>query len=240
MSGIRISANVQIVGIAPLEMIAKLSPVERNKAAAQSVTYLVQRHLTDYNRSHPNALGGKRTNHYRKLALSTNWQANDSDATVAISDFRAAMTILGGEIRPGKNASFKSGKPTAALTVPAHSESYGERAQKFDGKSQLIWFKQAKGDCVGMIVDRIAQKLGAGKIRKEGQIIGGKLSEKGVFKFKRVLYWLLSRATIKGRPDSIPNEKAIVDGAVDGIRALVQSVFRNSNKAVATVYGRAN
>lgn len=241
MSGIAIKAEVQLVGIAPLDMIEKLDGRTVNTAMGLSVQYLVQRHLTAYNRSHPNALGGKRTNHYRQLALSTNLQSDISDKStvVAISDFRAAMTILGGKITAGKNASFKSGKPTAALTIPAHSESYGERAQKFDGKTQLIWFKTPRGNCVGMIVDKLLQRLGAGKVRKEGAIRDGKLNEKGVFKFRRVLYWLMKEVTIKGRPDAIPNDKEIVDGAVAGVRMLVQRIFRDSPKATAVVYGRS-
>lgn len=234
---IAIKAKVTVAGVMPIDLIAKLDPLSRNKAAAQSVTYLVQRHLTDYNRSHPNQLGGKRTNHYRMLALATNFTATEKDATVAISDFRASMTILGGRVVAGKNASFKSGKPTAALTIPAHSESYGERAKKFDGKTTLIWFKEPKGKLVGMIVDAIRQKLSKGKIRKEGAITGGKLSESGTFKFKRVLYWLVTEAIIKGRRESIPSDEQITDGAVAGVRMLVQSVFKNSNRAAAVVYG---
>lgn len=236
MSSVRIHAEVKVTGIAPQAMIDQLGPKARNEAAAQSVTILVQRRLTDYDRAHPNQLGGRRTHHFRALAQSTNWSATDTEGVVAVSDFRASQTILGGIIRPGKGTSFKTGKPTSALTAAASADSYGERAQKFEGRSQLIWFKHPHGKLLGMIVDKTVQRLGAGKVRRNGSIMGGKLDEKGVFRYKRVLFWLLSEANQKGNPESIPNDSEIVQGAVAGVSALVKDVFQNSQKAAAVVW----
>lgn len=232
---IALKATVKVSGVAPSAMLDKLGGEARNKAAAQSVSFLVQRHLTDYNRGHANQLGGKRTNFYRQLAQSTNWSADETRGIVAISDFRASQTIFGGTIKPGKSASFKSGKPTAALTIPASADSYGERAKKFDGKSVAIYFKVPHGKLLGMIVDRNIQRLGVGKVRREGAIIGGKLNDKGVFKFKRVLFWLVSEVTQRGRRDAIPSDQEITDGAIAGVRLLVQTVFRSGSGGVAVI-----
>lgn len=236
MSAISLTATAQLIGVAPAEMIARLGPADRNKAAAQNVTFLVQRHLTDFNRSHGNRLGGKRTNFYRQLAQSTNWSADEGGATVVISDFRASQTILGGLIQAGKNASFESGKPTAALTIPATAEAHGERAEKFRNKSTLIWFRSPHGKLLGMIVDSERQRLGKGKVRRNGAIFGGKLSESGAFTFKRVLYWLVSEVNQKGTPEAIPTNPEIVQGAVDGVGKLVKTVFARSKQATAVVY----
>ncbi len=232
---IRLSAAITLTGIAPLDLIEKLSPVERNKAASISVTNLVQRHLTDYDRSHPNQLGGKRTHHYRRLAQSTNWNADEVQGVVNISDFRAAQTILGGKITPGKNPSYTSGKPTRALTIPATAEAHGERAKKFDGKSVAFYFKTPHGKLLGMIVDKQAarRKVSSGTNIARGS---ASLSEKGVFKFKRVLFWLVSEVDQKPNPGAIPSDDQIVDGAILGVRKLVRDVFRDSPKATAVVW----
>lgn len=239
MSSLSITSTVTLTGIGPLELINKLGPTERNSWAARSVQNLVKRHLVDFNRGHGNKLEGKRTNFYSQLAESMRWEASDEGATVSITDFRARQTILGGLIKPGKNASAVSGKPTAALTIPASADSYNTRAKDWLGKSVAIYFKAPHGKLLGMIVDRNLQRLGAGKVRRNGAIMGGKLNEKGVFKFKRVLFWLVSEANQKGTPDAIPTEGEITQGAVDGVRDLVQHVFKGSG-GVGIVRGGAS
>lgn len=196
---IGLTTTVSTSGLGLFQDILKLNPRSLNMAGAQSARVLVIDHLRAYDRANPNKLGGKRVHIAGQMADSTRAEATAEEGAVIIAHPFANFFIRGGTIRPGKGISFATGGPTRALTAAASAESYGERAEKFKGSSAAIYFKVPRGKLVGMIVTKD--------------------------KFKKVLYWLLSEATIKGRPDAIPTEQQVMDAALGGMQKFI---FRNT------------
>ena len=199
-------------GLLPGQALDKVSPAELNAAAGRSVQSLLVTHLTQYNRSHPNKLGGKRTNWYRQMAEATHLTVTPEQALVSIAHIGARIGILGGTIYPGVNASFVSGKPTRLLTIPANAAAHGERAQKFSDRLMMIIFKRQKSSgLVGMLVEKAAVSA------------KGKPAKKGVM--NRIMYWLTGRATIKPAPDLLPDDKAIEASAYAGALLLIKRIW---------------
>lgn len=210
--------SLDLTGMLPSQALEKLNARELNVAAGRAVQSLLGRHLTDYNRAHPNKLGGKRTNWVRQMAESLNLTATDDEALLSISHIGARIGILGGVIRPGKGTSFTSGKPTRLLTIPAHASAHGERAQKFADRLRMIIFKRPKSSgLVGMLVEAEATKVNsAGKVNEK--------LKKG-FGFSRIMYWLTGKATIKPAPDLLPKPDDIMNEAYKGALMLIKRVW---------------
>ena len=86
-------------------------------------------HLRAYNRDHPNALGGRRTNFYAAAANSANYRLVGEDGVViSIPHQGLALRLFGTGGLPGGvlkpvNAKF--------LTLPASPEAHGKRAREF-------------------------------------------------------------------------------------------------------------
>lgn len=210
--------EIALEGMLPGQALDKLKPAELNTAAGRGVQSLLGAHLTQYNRTHPNKLGGKRQNWYRQMAESLHLTATAEEALLSIAHIGARIGILGGVIYPGAGASFVSGKPTRLLTIPANAAAHGERAQKFADRLRMIIFKRAKpSGLVGMLVEAEATKLNA-----KGQA-NSKL-KRGI-PFQRIMYWLTGRATIKPAPDLLPDEQAITASAYAGALALIKRVW---------------
>lgn len=210
--------EIGLEGMMPGQLLDKIRPAELNTAAGRSVQSLLGAHLTQYNQTHPNKLGGKRQNWYRQMAESLHLTATDQEALLSIAHIGARIGILGGVIYPGVGPSFVSGKPTRLLTIPANAAAHGERAQKFGDRLRMIIFKRAKpSGLVGMLVEAEPTKVNA-----KGQV-NSKL-KRGI-PFQRIMYWLTGRATIKPAPDLLPDEAAIVASAYAGALALIKRIW---------------
>lgn len=101
----------------------------------RAVVELTSRHVAEWGLSHPNKLGGKRTQHWGIIAGKIN-PAN----TLSVSKANATMTLNGDDM-PGitralGNVTITAGSKTPGvkfLTIPARSESYGVRARSIPG-----------------------------------------------------------------------------------------------------------
>jgi hypothetical protein len=201
-------------GFVPEALMEQLKPSVLNKIAGQAVTQLVIKHLTGYDRGHPNKLGGKRTHFIRDMARNTNLRkADDSEAIVSISHIGARLRILGGTVLPGKGTSFISGKPTRALTIPANAEAYGSGAKKFADKLSAVYFNPARGHLVGMLLERLKPK---------GERRGKAKNAK-----PRVMFWLVDQATIKPNPGLLPPTEEMQRVSIEAQRKLVMRLMKS-------------
>lgn len=98
-------------------------------------------HVAQWGLSHPNKLGGKRTNYWAGIAA----KINPAD-TMEVSGHRAVIT-LGGNAMPGLMRAFGPvtivpGTKTPGvkyIPLPARSESYGMRPREFGAALMVFW-----------------------------------------------------------------------------------------------------
>lgn len=114
------------------KVLGKFGKKEIGQVIGAHVANLVQAHLMRYNKEHPNALGGPRTNYYAKAAKSTHWQTTGDGVKVSVPHVGIGLLYYGGTVRPGKGISSKTGKPTRRLTIPAIAAAHGKSAAEFN------------------------------------------------------------------------------------------------------------
>lgn len=165
------------------------------------------KHLRDYDRSHPNQIGGARTNFYAKAADSVNFTVI-SDDVVAISinaigialQYYGTAGLPGGVLRP-VHAQY--------LTIPATPEAHGKRAREFHDLE------------VGWAYDPIQNRDRLALVRREATTL--------VFKRRKIdgaprrvalpggqqggepVFWLVRSVKFDGHPDLLPSEEALAD-----------------------------
>jgi hypothetical protein len=128
-------------------------PEEREKicgAAGHRLIRDVSRHVNLWGQSHPNKLGGRRTNYWSGIAAKINpndcLQTTNAGATVTLGGpempglMRAMgdITIVPGTKTPG----------VKYIPIPARSEAYGMRPREFGGQLMLFW--KGKGAIGGL------------------------------------------------------------------------------------------
>lgn len=108
------------------------------QAAARSVRRDLQRHFRQRDRQ-VNALGGRRTHWWARVAQSTQIASvTDQQAVVSISEPGLGLKVTGGVIRPVE---------AKALTIPLHPEAHGRRARTVELATGMpLWrYRPKKG-----------------------------------------------------------------------------------------------
>jgi len=93
------------------------------EVTGRSAVNLIQKHLRDRDRTHPNKLGGRRTHFYAAAARGTSFQLVADGALIAINKEGIRQRLLGGTIRPIR---------AKALAIPARPEAHGRSPREFD------------------------------------------------------------------------------------------------------------
>lgn len=192
MYGLSISIDSGDVRDIMIRVGAGVRPGALSPVMGRAGVNLLKRHLRDYNASHPNALGGKRTNFYAQAARATSFQPTSQGVDLVISHTGIAQRYHGGEIRP------VNGK---LLTIPAAPEAHGRRAGEFDNL-ELIGSKTAG---FLALVERQSTEISFGRKRKDGT---RKVKVKGQ-RGGKVMFWLTPRVNQKGDPNVLPDQDDI-------------------------------
>lgn len=188
-------------------------------ALGRAVASLVRNHLIEYNSAHPNKQGFPRQNLYAQMARATSYQPTADGVVVAINHVATRLRYAGGKVRPGRNASRHSGKPTRYLTIPAVAEAYGKRAGEFGN----LRFRMVDIGGVGGIGPH---GISAGKVPAlvEASASTVKIGKRGVkqtgFKGGRVYYWLIRSATFAANPDMLPSNEQFLDTVQETLNKL--------------------
>lgn len=97
-------------------LAAHLSPRDLGAVAGRAVQNRVREHLYERNRTHRNALGGRRTNFAAAAARSTTFRVVEDGAVVSINHVGFRQRLQGGTILP---------KTKRYLAIPVRAEAYG-------------------------------------------------------------------------------------------------------------------
>ncbi len=119
------------------------------------------------------------------------------------------LRIEGGVVKPGKNPSCITGKPTKYLSIPAIAEAYGRGACTFGGL-RFVKFGKAD-DAPAALVE--ANPQGAFNLSngKKPRVKGIKnVKQQGAFSH-RVFYWLVKQTTHKPDPTVEPDIEELTE-----------------------------
>lgn len=157
------------------------------------------RHVMDWGLTHPNKLGGKRTNYWAGIAAKINprdcLEVSENTATVTLggSEMPGLMRAMGPiTIVPGtKTAGVKY------IPLPAGPEAYGIRPREFGDALMLFW--RGKG-----LIGGLATK--EERTRTKTTTKGAKGSK--YFVPKLVMYWFVKSTTVPQDRSLLPSEEA--------------------------------
>ena len=177
------------------------------------------RHVLNWGLSHPNQLGGRRTNYWSSIAARINpsdcLQVNDNDATVT----------LGGSNMPGLMRAFGDitivpGTKTAGvkyLALPARAESYGMRPREFGQALTPFWTGKGR---IGGLAQAIP--VTRKKNTRKGAA-GTTYSRPGL-----VMYWFKDQVTQPQDRSLLPSEAdwtaSVNAGAAEYARQQMRSI----------------
>jgi hypothetical protein len=202
--------------------LKKLSPRFVNRIAGRAGQNFVRDYLFKFNTSHPNKMGGDRTNFYAQAARGTTWASDEIKAVISINQVGIRQRWLGGEIKARK------GK---YLTIPARAEAYGKRAREFPdltlvfigGKPALVQANQT------VLKDRVREK--AEKVRKQKGLnsvtveAGGLLHTlkqlRGAETGGAVYYWLVPSVVQRGDQNVMPPHEKLVAHVVQELSKAI-------------------
>jgi len=188
------------------------------KAAGHRLVRDTSAHVRAWGRSHPNKLGGKRTNYWSTIAE----KINPADC-LQVTGSQAVMT-LDGNIMPGITRAFEDvtitpGTKTPGvknLALPARAETYGMRPGEYGGATGLMLFWGKNGPAgLAKAMPVIRQKNT--KIGKAGD---------AYFVPGLVMYWFSKKVTQPQDRTLLPSEDGWSQSATAGASEWLDIQFK--------------
>lgn len=218
-----IGATIKIDGTPGLARLRKRVTDPRGllQVAGRAGRNTMVRHLRQRNRTHPNKLGGKRTNFWARAADATQFafvekSGRGGAVEVSSSAIGLALRYHGTGGLPGGVLKPLSGR---YLTMPAAPEAHGKRAREFADlefgfafDAQLGRMRPAlvrKGS--GVIAPTRRERKGAGRPRAL-PFGPGTVENTG-----EPIFWLIRQARMQGDSTVLPPEGQIADDAMAAV-----------------------
>ena len=202
-----------------LDMLGEEGRGEIVGAMGRRVVRDTSRHVSQWGLSHPNKLGGRRTNYWSGIAA----KINPAD-TLQVDGSTATMT-LGGPEMPGITRAFGEvtivpGTKTPGakyIPVPANASAYGLRPREIAG---LVLFWKGKGQVGGL-----AQ--GVAVTRTKNTRKGPKGSK--YFRPGLIMFWFADRVTQPQDRSILPSDQQWSDSANAGAAEWVNLQLKKLN-----------
>jgi len=152
-------------------------------------------------------LGADHSGYWADAARSVQVPRIEGDSiAIPINKLGLRLRYYGGTVKPGKGISWKTGKPTQWLSVPAVASAYGTRTQEFDfsagglGNLRFVYFRPD----LAALVERLASVI--------------KKTRNGVYKhvastIGTVIFWLKKSITHQPDPSVLPTDAEMLEAA---------------------------
>lgn len=191
--------------------LMKLQPDAVNKKVGNAVMELVRNHLFAFNKTHPNQMGGKRTNFYSKAAKATTWHPIPGGLVVETDWVGINQRVYGGTITPVTKQ---------WLTIPAIPEAYGRTAREFQN---LRFIEYDKGKRAMLIEGSTGARQLKGKVPAWKKVKGQKQAAALTGYLTRVYYWLVKSVTQQGDPTVMPSQQDVQQRIDETVQKLVNN-----------------
>jgi hypothetical protein len=182
---------------------------------------MVKRHFTEMDSTHANKMGGLRTHFWSDMGRKTSRPVPEQPGTVVVSigDARLPQKVYGGGIHAGKGISWKTGKKTKFLTIPATALAYGKKAESFGNTLKLSVFKNGAGNMVMALV--VARKTMTRKWDFRASMGTPNIKNDVTLKREEVVFWLKKFVYQKPEPDALPAGQEMEAAVMAGMKEYV-------------------
>lgn len=200
-------------------------------AAGHRLVRDTAQHVRQWGLSHPNKLGGPRTNYWSGIAE----KINPAD-TLEVAGKSATVT-LGGPTMPGLMRAFGDvtitpGTKTPGakyLALPARSESYGKRPGEFNN---LVVFWGKNGPAGLMEAPATKTTLVPARQNKKGETVPAHYS-RGQVTGGLVMFWFAKSVTQPQDRSLLPTAEEWSESATAGAREHAEQFLRRLNGGAA-------
>jgi hypothetical protein len=168
-----------------------------NPMVGKSATKLFKEHFFNLQNTRRNKFDAPSSRFYAKCAKGTHFDLLPDGVLIGVNQVGIRLKYYGGTVKPGKNKSYTTGKPTQWLTIPACAKAYNKRAGKFDN---LKFFKNPNDPNTAYLVEKPTYATRGN--RKQGIKKGDRI--RGL-----LMYVLKKEVTIKEDKTVIPTEEQI-------------------------------
>jgi hypothetical protein len=192
------------------------NPSALNTIIGRKVSRAVITHFQTYSASHPNKLGGRRTNYVASMGDATTYTADSNGAKISVSQEGARLRIEGGTITPKKRK---------YLTIPAIAEAYGKRASEFNN---ITFLYRREGGSVrpwAIAEEKSSPTYGT---RAAGFGASGPVRSRVAVGTRygrnhgRVLFFLVRSANIPANRNLLLSDDQIMQAALDATRSYIR------------------
>lgn len=181
---------------------------DMNDVIGRRVAQGIAKHFRTYSAEHPNKFNANRTNYVARMGDATSHTFDSTGAKVIVAHEGARLRIEGGTIKPITRK---------YLTIPAIAAAYGKRAGEFNNLS--LMFKRAQGgkaEAFALGVNPYTP-VGKGAPKRKGTI------KKQGKDSRQIMFWLVKSANIPGNRNLLPTDDEILQLALDGTKAFLNS-----------------
>jgi hypothetical protein len=168
-----------------------------NPVVGRSATNLFKEHFKNLQNTRRNKFNAKSTRFYARCAEGTHFDLLPDGVLIGVNSVGIRLKYYGGTVKPGKNISRYSQKPTQWLTIPATGKAYGHRAAEFPN---LKFFLNPRDPSTAYLVERPTYATRGN--RKTGVKKGDRI--RGL-----LMYVLKKEVTYQEDKTVIPNEGQI-------------------------------
>jgi hypothetical protein len=194
---------------------------ELHGAMGHRVVRDTSRHVGLWGLSHPNKLGGRRTNYWAGIA------GRITPETLDVSEANATMT-LGGDDMPGITRAFGEVTITAGtktpgvkyLALPARSESYGMKPREMPGLV-LFWGKGGPGGLAEGVPQTRTRDTKKGA-KGSTYLVPG-----------LVMFWFTDSVTQPQDRSLLPSDEDWTESATEGAKEFVDAAIAKSRGGAA-------
>lgn len=197
----------------------KSSP-ETRRVFGRAVVPVVKDHFHQLESASQNPLG--KSGYWDKAAQSVQQPEVKSDGVgIGVTKEGVGLHLFGGTVKPGKNISRKTGRPTQYMTISARSEAYAKRAGEFDNL-RIVFGKGrkpialAESDSAPSFESHV--QFGRSGVARRVRVQKPVGTSGGI-----IMFWLVKQVTIRGNPNVVPK---LTDMTTPAFEACLQYLER--------------
>lgn len=216
--------TINVVNDAGLTAAQRLALLDRpntfEPVIKRALSNTVKGHFANLQADRPNKMGWPRRNFWASCARSVTQTHVPGKVTVSITQVGFRLRLEGGVVKPGKNISTWSGKPTRWLTIPARPEAYKATAKQFGN----LVFAYVDGRPALVANEGGATRLRVVKGAVRSSVIKGAIVGTPVF-------WLAGKTTHKPDPTVLPTREVMLGEISKAIGDAVDAIADRGGRA---------
>ena len=159
-------------------------------------------------------------------------QIQTDGLSIGVSKAGVGLHYFGGTVRPGKNASRATGRPTKYLTIPARSEAYAKRAGEFSNLK--ILFGKGRRPVALVEADNAPSYETHLQTSRSGVVRRVRLQKPPEKSGGIIMFWLVKQATIRANRNVVPSTEAMTTPAFQAVISYLKRAAERETGGAAS------